>query len=181
MYVTESWPPNAQRARELLNPRGVEVIETSQSAQFPFEDEMFELVLSRHPVRPNWMEISRVLGADGRYLGQHVGPRSAFDLIERFVDVTPEQGLSRHPNAEAAAANAAGLEVVDLQTARCRMEFFDVGAVVYVLRKCIWWVPDFDVDRYEGTLRRIDDEIRATGSLVAHSTRHLIEARLSTR
>jgi hypothetical protein len=28
------------------------------------------------------------------------------------------------------------------------MEFYDVGAVVWILRKCVWWVPDFSVERY---------------------------------
>jgi hypothetical protein len=28
---------------------------------------------------------------------------------------------------------------------RCRMEFYDVGAIVWILRKCVWWVPDFSV------------------------------------
>ncbi len=177
MCVTESWPPNARRAEELLAPRGVEVVETRQQDGLPFEDDAFELVVSRHPLSPDWPEIARVLAAEGRYLAQHVGPGSAFDLIERFVATTPEQRRSRHPDAEAAAAEAAGLQVLDVRTARCRMEFLDVGAVVFILRKCVWWVPDFDVDRYSEALRRIDDEIRETGSLVAHSTRHLIEAR----
>jgi hypothetical protein len=56
------------------------------------------------------------------------------------------------------------------------MEFFDVGAVVWVLRKCVWWVPDFTVDRYRATLVEMDAVIRRRGSFVAHSTRHLIEA-----
>ena len=56
------------------------------------------------------------------------------------------------------------------------MEFFDIGAVVYILRKCVWWVPDFSVERYADTLRRLDALIRTDGPFVAHSTRHLIEA-----
>ncbi len=36
--VTESWPPNAQRARELLSPRGVEVTETRSAEPLPFPD-----------------------------------------------------------------------------------------------------------------------------------------------
>ena len=57
------------------------------------------------------------------------------------------------------------------------MEFFDIGAVVYVLRKCVWWVPGFTVERYRDRLRALDARIRADGVFVAHSTRHLIEAR----
>lgn len=46
------------------------------------------------------------------------------------------------------AATAAGLDVVDLRTAKLRIEIHDVAAVVYLLRKVIWWVPDFTVARY---------------------------------
>jgi hypothetical protein len=91
--------------------------------------------------------------------------------------VTPEQRLSRHPDGELAAARAAGLDVLNLRRARCRMEFFDIGAVVYILRTCVWWVPGFDVDRHGDALRRIDEEIREMGAVAAYSARHLVEAR----
>src|SRR5215212_12189553 len=50
MYATEAWPSNARRARELLGPRGVEVLDTIENAALPFSDESFELVTARHPV-----------------------------------------------------------------------------------------------------------------------------------
>lgn len=176
MCATESWAPNARHAARLLGTRGVEVLQTREGAALPFPNGSFELVVSRHPVRPNWSEIARVLAGGGRYLAQHVGPASAFELIEYFLGPLPEHRTARHPHDEAAAAEAAGLKVIDLRTARCRMEFFDIAAVVYVLRKCVWWVPDFGVDRYRDTLRRLEQQIRTEGTFVAHSTRHLIEA-----
>jgi hypothetical protein len=134
-------------------------------------------VTSRHPVKPDWAEIARVLVDSGTYLAQHVGPGSAFELIEHFADLTPEQRLARDPQREAAAAEAAGLRMRQLRTARCRMEFLDVGAIVYVLRKCVWWVPDFSVERYRDVLRHLDSHIREHGAVVAYSTRTLLDAR----
>ena len=177
-HVTESWPPNAAKARLLLGPRGVQVHETSPNAALPLASGSADLVTSRHPVAPDWPEIARVLVPGGEYLAQHVGPASAFELIEHFVgSTTAEQRRGRHPDVEVAAAEAAGLEVVELRTARLRMEFFDVGAVVWILRKCVWWVPDFDVDRYRERLLAMDALLRREGVFVAHSTRHLIRAR----
>jgi SAM-dependent methyltransferase len=176
MCVTESWPPNALLARELLGPRGVEVRDTEQGAPLPFPDESFDLVSARHPVRPDWPEICRVLVPGGHYFAQHVGPASAFELIEFFLGPLPEQRKGRDPEREVAHARSAGLTVTDLRTARCRMEFFDVGAVVWTLRKCVWWVPDFSVARYHSQLLALDDQIRRDGPFVAHSARHLIEA-----
>jgi hypothetical protein len=177
MCVTESWPPNARRARAALGPRGVEVHETEQGGPLPFPDQLFELVTARHPVSPDWPEIRRVLMPGGQYFAQHVGPASAFELIEFFLGPQPEHRQGREPRREAANAHRAGLTVTDLRTARCRMEFFDVGAVVWILRKCVWWVPDFSVEKHRDRLLALDDQIRRSGPFVAHSTRHLIEAR----
>jgi hypothetical protein len=33
------------------------------------------------------------------------------------------------------------------------MEFFHVGALVYFLRKVIWFVPDFTVEKYRDRLK----------------------------
>jgi hypothetical protein len=67
--------------------------------------------------------------------------------------------------------------VVDLRTATLRTEFHDVGAVVHFLRKVIWIVPAFTVDRYRHRLAALHDQIGAEGSFVAHAQRFLIEAR----
>ncbi|SDT39008.1 class I SAM-dependent methyltransferase [Actinoplanes derwentensis] len=172
MVVTEGWPPNAERARRLP---GVEVVETVPGERLPLRDGEFDLVSSRHPVKPDFAEIARVLKPGGVYFAQHVGPGSAFALIEWFLGPVPAH--ARDPEREAAEARTAGLDVVRLETARCRMEFFDLGAVVWILRKCVWWVPDFSVERYRPELVKLDAYIRAHGVFTAHSTRTLIEAR----
>lgn len=177
MVVTEGWPPNLQRARCRLSPRGVDVVPVESGQPLLFPDASFALVSSRHPVAPDWPEIARVLTDDGTYLAQHVGPASAFDLIEWFLGPLPRERPARDPEDEAAAARSAGLEIVELRTARCRLEFLDIGAVVYILRKCVWWVPDFTVDRYREPLERLDRHIREHGTFVAQSTRTLVTAR----
>ncbi len=181
MVVTEGWPLNVERACGLLSSRGVEVVPVGQGQPLPFPDASFELVTSRHPVNPDWHEIARVLIDEGTYLAQHVGPASAFELIEWFLGPQTREGLGRDPDREAAAARAASLQIVGLRTARCRMEFFDIGAVVYILRKCVWWVPDFTVERYRERLEQLDAHIRGHGVFVAHSTRTLIEATRAAR
>lgn len=173
--VTEGWPPNVERARALLGP-GVQVLAATADA-LPVRDASFELVSSRHPIKPPWAEIRRVLAPGGRYFAQHVGPASAFEVVEFFLGPLPDAREGRRPDREAADAERAGLVVESLHTARCRMEFFDLGAVVWILRKCVWWVPDFSVERYAEKLRALDEQLRHGDPFVAHSTRHLIEAR----
>lgn len=177
MCATEAWPPNARLARERLAARGVHVIETSADSPLPFADASFELVTARHPVRPDWQQIHRVLRPGGCYFAQHVGPASAFELIEYFLGPLPRERRQRDPQAEAADARAAGLTITDLRTARCRMVFHDVGAVVWILRKCVWWVPDFSVQKYRRQLLALDGQMRKGTPFIAQASRHLVEAR----
>ena len=173
--ATESWPPNRKRAAATLRPRGVTVVADGDRPPFPLRDNVFDLVVSRHPVQAWWTEIARVLAPGGTYLSQEVGQRSVAELVEFFLG--PQPWAERDPADARAAAETAGLEVVDLRTARLRTEFFDIGAVVYFLRKVVWMVPGFTVDTYRTRLRDLHEKITAEGPFVAHTTRFLIEAR----
>ncbi|MFJ5996498.1 methyltransferase domain-containing protein [Streptomyces sp. NPDC092370] len=176
--ATEGWPPNVAKATALLRRRGVAVVAAADDDPLPFADGAFDLVVSRHPVRPHWQEIARVLQPGGTYFAQHVGPGSVFEVVEYFLGPQPDDVRSaRHPDRERADAEAAGLDVVDLRAERLRMEFHDIGAVVHFLRKVVWMVPGFTVEAYEPRLRELHERIQADGPFVAHSTRHLVEAR----
>ncbi|RJL22056.1 class I SAM-dependent methyltransferase [Bailinhaonella thermotolerans] len=175
--ATESWAPNAARARDLLNPRGAAVVEDADEPPLPFRDETFDLVVSRHPVTVWWAEIARVLRPGGTYFSQQVGPESVFELAEFFLGDLPEEAYrARRPEDARAGAEAAGLRVVDLRSERLPMTFLDVGAVIYFLRKVIWIVPGFTVERHADRLRAMHDHIQREGRFVAHSARFLIEA-----
>ena len=60
------------------------------------------------------------------------------------------------------------------------MEFLDIGAIIYILRKCVWWIPNFTVE-LPRLLRQLDGYIREHGVVVAHSTRTLFDARRELR
>ena len=90
-----------------------------------------------------------------------------------------ESRTARDPERERRDAEAAGLEVVDLRAERLRMEFHGIAAVVHFLRKVIWMVPGFTVEAYRPRLRELHERIEAEGCFVAHSSRHLVEARRS--
>jgi len=88
------------------------------------------------------------------------------------------QPTSDERSAERAAgeAAAAGLVVADLREAVLRLVFDDVGAIVYFLRKVVWTVPGFTVERYRDELRRLHDRIQSEGPFVSHTRRFLIDA-----
>ncbi|MFE1185766.1 class I SAM-dependent methyltransferase [[Kitasatospora] papulosa] len=176
--ATESWPPNVARATTLLRPRGVAVVADSDEPPLPFADDTFDLVVSRHPVTAWWDEIARVLAPGGTYFSQQVGPESVFELVEYFLGPrSAEERGARDPQAAREDAEAAGLEVTDLRAERLRVEFLDIGSVVYFLRKVIWMVPGFTVGDHLPQLRFLHRKIEREGPFVAHSARFLIEAR----
>ncbi len=66
--------------------------------------------------------------------------------------------------------------VEDLRVERTKVVFYDIGAVVYLLRVAVWTVPDFSVGRYRDALRHLHEHIKATGAFETTSSRFLIDA-----
>ena len=176
LAATESWPPNVELARRKLAPLGATVAEVDDQADLPFPAESFDLVVSRHPVEVRWAEIARVLQPGGTYLSQQIGAGSNRELTDFMMGPQPVSP-SRSPQLAVAAAQQAGLVVDDLREQALRVTFSDVGAVVYFLRKVLWTVPGFTVDRYRDRLEQMHQQIQSGGPFVCHSQRFLIEAR----
>lgn len=177
MAAIETWPPNAALATARLHPLGAVVVAVRDEPPLPFADHAFDLVTSRHPVSVWWSEIARVLRTGGSYFAQHIGPATMGELVEYFIGPQPQKWAEFHPDALRAQVQAAGLRVVDVRMERLRAEFFDIGAVVYFLRKVVWTVPDFSVARYRDRLAELHERIESRGPFVAHPTRVLVEAR----
>ena len=176
MVATEGWPPNVERATALLQPLGAQVVADPGDPPLPFADAAFDLVSSRHPATVHWSEIARVLKPGGIYLAQHVGERANVEIAEYFVGPF-EPSDHRHHDVEAGQAYAAGLEVLHCRNERLRLEFFDVGAVVYFLRKVVWTLPDFTVDRYRERLLDLHNHIEREGVFPSTMSRTLFEVR----
>ncbi|UFU08239.1 class I SAM-dependent methyltransferase [Ruania halotolerans] len=176
LAATEAWAPNLDVARARLAPLGADVVHAPDDGPLPFADASFDLVTARLPVITPWSEVARVLSPGGTFLSQQVGHATNIELTRAMMgeDTTP---VGRRPQDAAQAAAHVGLDVVDLRTARCRVEFFDIASVVHFLRKVLWTVPDFTSTTYRSQLRAVDEQIRREGAFVSHSTRFLIEAR----
>jgi SAM-dependent methyltransferase len=175
--AAEGWAPNLALARTALAPFGGEVLEAGEDGPLPWGNGAFELVTSRHPHGVVFDEIARVLAPGGTYLAQLIGWGTNRELTEFFLgrqdDAHEDAGQESFVRAR---AEAAGLEVVRLEDVHTKVEFFDVGAVVYFLRKVLWTVPGFTVEKYRPELQRMHALIEANGSFVSYSRRFLVEA-----
>lgn len=176
--ATESWPPNLAIARDRLAAFGGTVAQSDDGDPLPYPDGSFDLVLSRHPVPgfEPFAEIVRVLEPGGALLAQLIGERTNSELYEFMMGPQPRDPVPRLQRVEV-LARAAGLDLTDLREERTRVEFFDVAAIVYFLRKVIWTVPGFTVARYRDRLRAAHEIIQRDGSFVSFSARILIDAR----
>jgi SAM-dependent methyltransferase len=176
VVASEGWPANATIAQRNLAPFGGTVVRAADRAGLPFAAGSFDLVVSRHPTVVLWEEIGRVLRPGGTYLAQLIGPGSQRELYEFLMG--PRQPPDPHPRQRVSAmAAAAGLAVLDFRHESLPTVFHDIGSVVYFLRKVVWIVPDFTVDRYRHRLAALHDRILADGSFMSHAQRMLVEAR----
>jgi hypothetical protein len=176
LVATEGWLPNVAKATALLHPLGAVVVADPEEPPLPFADGAFDLVTSRHPATVHWSEIAGVLAPGGTYLAQHVGGGTNVEISEYFLGPL-EPGLGRDHEVEADQASAAGLEVVQCRNERLRLEFFDVGAMVFFLRKVVWTVPGFTVDRYRHRLKDLHDQIERDGAFHSTMSRTLFDVR----
>jgi len=176
IVATESWSPNAALARVNLAAYNVSVLEQDDKAVLPLADNAFDLVCARHPTTTLWEEISRVLQPGGTFFSQQIGSGTNRELADFLMGPQP---ISESQSAQRAAtlASQAGLEVTDLREESLPVVYFDVGAVVYFLRKVIWTVPGFTTEKYRDRLLALYEHIQHYGSFQSHARRFLIEAR----
>lgn len=176
LAAVECWPPNVAVAARTLRPYGGVVVAAADAPELPFRDGAFDLVVSRHPVRTWWDETARVLGPGGVFLSQQIGAGSNRELSEAMMGLLPPP-TRQHPEQIAAAAEAAGFEVLRVRAESLRAEFYDIAAIAHFLRKVIWTVPDFTIGKYRDRLRALHEEITVKGMFVSYAKRVLIEAR----
>jgi SAM-dependent methyltransferase len=174
--ATESWPPNLAIARAMLEPFGGHVAGVADTDPLPFDDGSFDLVISRFPTFTPWPEIARTLKPGGTFLSQQIAHGTNRELYEfmmgpQWVDpVSAEEHLRT-------GATSAGLEVLHFEQESPELEFFDLVSIVVFLRKVVWTVPDFTVEKYRDRLRAMHEHILEHGSFVSHGQRALIVAR----
>lgn len=160
-FATEGHPPNVPVAVKRLKPLGVSVVEADSAGKIPFDDETFDVVLSRHSAF-SAEEVFRVLKRGGVFLTQQVPGDNLGDLASLMGGTSgfPEWSLGQ----AVSRLERAGFSVEDSREWRGKVVFSDVGALVYFLKAVPWIVEGFSVERYRDALldlqRRIDAGLR---------------------
>ena len=153
----EGWRPSVAVAKRRLEPLGVKVLEVDELDELPFTDGEFDTVLNRHSAFRT-AEVFRILKTGGTFLTQQVGGGNLNDLVKEF-DVVPQykewtlETITRQ-------IRDAGFTIKEAREWVGKVEFKDVGAVVYFLKAIPWVIQDFSVDNnlrhLEGLQRKVD-------------------------
>jgi SAM-dependent methyltransferase len=172
--ATESWEPNISVAQERLEPLGVKVIGVSEEDDTPFSDEEFDVIINRHadfvPA-----EIYRILKPGGTFLTQQVGSNNLFDLADEFNATLPYQELTFDYWQQ--EIRNAGLVINQSEEWRGKMEFLDVGAMIYFIKAIPWQLPDFDINKDRHYLEKLQRKLENGDRLIYTQIRYLFEAK----
>jgi SAM-dependent methyltransferase len=168
----EGYRPNVPVARKKLAPLGVQVL--AANTDLPFKGNTFDLVLNRHGAL-NVAEIYRVLKGNGHVLTQQVDGGNLVDLMD-FFDVKPRWpenvlGVLRQKMQDL------GFQIDRAQDWKGKVNFRDVGAVVYFLKAIPWIVKGFSVDSHLKYLQKLQETLEREGQLEFTYARALIAAR----
>ncbi len=174
MVATEDYPPNVFLSGARLRPgASVVVAPLGEPYTLPFADHAFDVVINRHSAL-NAAEVARVLRKGGAFLTQQVHGLWAADLLAAF-GVAPQW-----PNSTAEAVTErltdAGLRVSNVADWSGRLQFTDVGAIVYYLRAVPWMVAGFSVDTHASSLIRLQRRLDRGEPLIFLIRKYLIEA-----
>ena len=171
--AVEGYVPNLPIARKRLEPLGVRVFEGDTTSGMPFENEAFDLVLSRHGGFVAH-EMHRILKSGGVFLTQQVGGDNLADLADAFGSSLPypDNTLSRVREEFVAL----GCEIRRAEEWRGAVRFADVGAVIFFLKAIPWVVQGFDTERHLSALETLQTQLDEGRPLQFTYTRFLIEA-----
>ena len=175
--ATEGHPPNVEVAKRRLEPLGVAVVPLPEAADapLPLPDNAFDLVINRHEYYDP-QEVRRILAPGGVFVTQQVGGADVADLNTALAAGPPDFGDWTLDTARRQLTEA-GFDITHAQTAQCRGEFRDIGAVLIYLKLVPWQIPGYDQDAYEPRLRALHDRITEQGPLTVSHHRFLLTAR----
>ncbi len=175
-YATEAYLPNYELCKKELEPLGITVARTFDDDKLPFEDESFDFIINRHESF-DLTEVNRTLKHGGYFFTQQVGNENSRELMAELND-----GKVFH-NAEHTAQNYAdtlrslGFQIIIKDEVKYPVKYFDVSAVIFYAKACVWEAPGFTVKTHFDKLRKYQDEIDKNGFAQVTGHRFLLAAR----
>ena len=175
-YATEGYEPNLPIAKERLEPLGVNVVKVEEDNSLDFEDNFFDLVINRHE-EYSASEVKRVLKQNGYFITQQVGGKNCIGL-NKILGSIDDFGMTEWELDYAVSElKEVGLKIIEKYEDFPKLRFYDVGAIIYYLKAVPWQIPDFSVDKYYNSLKKVHNKIQEKGFIDIKEHRFMIAAR----
>jgi SAM-dependent methyltransferase len=175
--ATEGYLPNLKLSREALNSYGIKVKYTDESLSslLPYDDESFDLVLSRHSAY-NISEVSRILKPGGIFFTKQVEGSSGKDLVEAFEGELKYQFFTL-VFAKNNLEKQTNMIIEIAEEWRGNVRFIDVASIVYYLKAVPWIVANFSVKTHKEHLFKLQEKFERDGDLCFSSSYIFLKAR----
>lgn len=174
--VTEAWEPNVKLCKERLEPLGMEVKQVFEDSKLPFENNTFDIIINRHEAF-DLKEVRRILRPNGIFITQQVGGRNnerlSKALIKDFQPLFSENTLDNTLKE----ANKNFFDVVYSKEFFPKLQFKDIGALVYFAKIIQWEFPNFSVDNCFEELCKLNYEIEKYGYIESKEHRFIVICR----
>jgi SAM-dependent methyltransferase len=174
-YATESYPPNISLAQSNLEPFGIEVRAFDNDDNLPFESEQFDLVINRYDSFSS-AEVGRILRPGGIFITEQVGGKDNVDINLSLGAEINHEYINWNLNEAVHHLEVGGFEIINKCEEYPLTKFYDIGAVVFMLRVIQWQIPNFSVETYQSKLLELHDEISRVGFFTSNSHRFFIMA-----
>ncbi len=157
-YATEAYKPNVDIAKIALSPLGVKVVEIEEGKQeespLPFDNNFFDLVINRHECYES-REIYRILKPGGYFITQQVGDKNNEDLRIIFGSIDIDEDFDWNLNIAVTNLKKTGFYMLRTKEHVGHSRFYDIRALVYLLKVLPWEFPNFSIEKYESQLFNI--------------------------
>lgn len=173
--VTEAWVPNIALCKQRLEPLGVAVHPVMEGAPLPMGDSSFDIIINRHEdYCPK--EVRRVLKPKGLFITQQVGGENCISLIKHLNSKMPAL-----PNfslqTEKGRLQQHGFVVEYADEGFPKLDFYDVGAIVFWAKNIPWSFPGFSVEQNAERLWELEQQMRRDGVVGSLQHRFVLVAR----
>lgn len=176
LSVTEGWQPNLLLCKERLEPLGITVKYVGEDDKLDYPDQQFDMVINRHESF-DAAEVNRVLKPGGYFVTQQVGGQNDRILVEKLLGNIPFPFPNHDLLHNVELLKNTGFAILDQKEEKMQMKFFDLGAVVYFAKQCVWEFPDFSVNKCFEQLKVMGDELNQNGYISNNEHRFLIVSR----
>lgn len=176
-HATELYEPNFKLAEERLKDLGIKVHHVDSKSKIPFNDDFFDLVISRH-ANYDPKEVYRILKKEGNFITQEVGSKNDYQIKLLLQGQVKSETNRNEGNVDynSKKLEEVGFRIIEKKEDFPKTRIYDIGALIYWLKAIHWIIEDFSVDKYKEDLYRVHKLIGKNGFIDPQSHRFFIIA-----